>query len=136
MAIKTKGYTGISFPFRLTPGYTGGIITSTTTETDDSHIKEAIWQIIGTSPYLLERWMLPDFGAAPAGVFDPISREIASAMEYYLMSRLTKLEDRARFSVSVVARTDTGADATLYITVRYVINKTQAFGVVQSEIVL
>lgn len=42
----SKGFTGISFPFRF--NIRGGIATSTTDSDDFSHIKEGIMQVLGT----------------------------------------------------------------------------------------
>lgn len=42
----SKGFTGISFPFRF--NIRGGIATSTTSADDFSHIKESIMQVLGT----------------------------------------------------------------------------------------
>lgn len=44
--MKSKGFTGISFPFRF--DIKGGIAVSTTNADDFSHIKESIMQILGT----------------------------------------------------------------------------------------
>lgn len=53
----TKGYKGISFPFRFNSA--GGVATSTTSPDDFSHIRESIEQIIRTKRY--ERIMESDF---------------------------------------------------------------------------
>lgn len=53
----TKGYKGISFPFRFNSA--GGVATSTTSPDDFTHIRESIEQIIRTKRY--ERVMEPDF---------------------------------------------------------------------------
>lgn len=53
----TKGYKGISFPFRFNSA--GGVATSTTSPDDFTHIRESIEQIIRTKRY--ERIMESDF---------------------------------------------------------------------------
>ncbi len=85
-----EGFTGISFPFRV--GNRGVVMTSTTIQ-DVSHIKESISQILLTG--LGERVHQPEFGSDLASyVFFPVDEGMYGLIDYEIRRALEKWEPR------------------------------------------
>lgn len=105
----------IAYPFQVD----GKGRTATTTE--ELHIKEMVEQLLFTSPG--ERVNRPEFGTGVMQmVFAPNSQELATATEFMIQSALQQyLGD----IIKPEEVTTTSRDATLTITVRYIVLKTQ-----------
>ena len=92
----------------------------TAVTTGDDHIRDLIEQVLFTSPG--ERVNRPDFGSGLLQlVFAPNSTELATALEFTIQSALQQwLGDLIRLEAVDV----TAEDATVRITVRYVVRRT------------
>ena len=91
MIILKSGFSGLSFPFRVSG--TGGIEMSTTSVSDISHITEAIEQILLTRPR--ERKMEYHFKSdLDTLIFEPNDESLKSLMVYHVEEALKELEDR------------------------------------------
>jgi len=89
--MSNKGFTGISFPFRI--GVKGGVVTSTTSVSDAQHIIEAMKQILGTRP--LERCMEYHFKSdIDSDIFEPNNASSRTLISYQVKEALRELEDR------------------------------------------
>ena len=88
-----KGFTGISFPFRI--GVKGGVVTSTTSVMDVQHIIEAMKQILLTRP--MERCMEYHFKSdIDYDIFEPNDASCRTLIAYQVEEALRELEDRIR----------------------------------------
>lgn len=86
-----RGFTGISFPFRI--GVKGGVVTSTTGAMDVQHIVEAMTQILCTRP--MERCMEYHFKSEiDSSIFEPNDASIKTLLSYQVTEALRELEDR------------------------------------------
>ena len=92
-----------------------------TAATDDDHIRDMIEQLLFTSPG--ERVNRPDFGSGLLQlVFAPNSTELASAVQFTTQAALQRyLGDL----IDLQALDVTAQDATLSVTVKYVVRSTQ-----------
>lgn len=91
MAIKQEGFTGISFPFRVS--VKGGIATSTTNKNNINHILESMEQILRTRP--LERCMEYQIKAdIDTVIFEPNDASARTLIGYQVKNALAELEDR------------------------------------------
>jgi phage baseplate assembly protein W len=92
----------------------------TATTTDDDHIRDMIEQVLFTNPG--ERVNRPDFGSGLLQlVFAPNSPELATALQFTTQSALQRwLED----VIDLQAVDVTSEDATLRVTVEYVVKHT------------
>jgi phage baseplate assembly protein W len=99
----------------------------TAVTTDDDHIADMVEQVLFTSPG--ERVNRPDFGSGLLQlVFAPNSAELATALEFTIESALQRwLGDL----IQVEAVDVTSEDATVRITVRYVVRRTAQPGLAQ-----
>ena len=99
-----KGYTGISFPFRI--GVKGGVALSSTSISSAQHIIESVTQILGTKPY--ERCMEYHFKSdIDADIFEPNDASCRTLIAYQITEALRELEDR--ISVESVDITSEGS---------------------------
>jgi phage baseplate assembly protein W len=107
--------TNIAFPFR----FDGGGRTAQTT--DDDHIRDLIQQVLFTSPG--ERLNRPTFGTGLMQlIFAPNSNELATATQFLVQGALQQqLGDLIQIE-DVRVESD---DATLKVTVGYVVRRTQ-----------
>lgn len=86
-----RGFTGISFPFRI--GVKGGVVTSSTGVTDVQHIIEAMTQILLTRP--MERCMEYHFKSdIDYDIFEPNDASCRTLIAYQVKEALRELEDR------------------------------------------
>lgn len=111
----------IGFPFRIDGrGRTAGA-------TDDAHIRQLIEQLLFTSPG--ERVNRPEFGTGVMQLlFAPNSDEIATATEFMIQGSLQQyLGDLIQVD-DVTVESD---EATLRITVQYVVRRNQERNVAQ-----
>ena len=97
-----RGFTGISFPFRI--GVKGGVVTSTTGVMDVQHIVEAMTQILCTRP--MERCMEYHFKSEiDTNIFEPNDVSIKTLLSYQITEALRELEDRISVdSVSIESK--------------------------------
>lgn len=86
-----SGYTGISYPFRVTPQ--GGVATSTTSSTDPRHIVESIQQILNTN--FLERPMESKiYSSIDSLLFEPNDVALQQILKAQIVKDLTRLDKR------------------------------------------
>lgn len=86
-----KGFTGISFPFRI--GVKGGVVMSTTSSMDVQHIIESMNQILRTRP--MERGMEFHFKSdIDSIIFEPNDSSTKTLLAYQVKESLKELEDR------------------------------------------
>lgn len=86
-----SGYKGISFPFRVGPQ--GGVVMTTTSATDPTHIVESIKQIFGT--HFLQRVMEPDvYSNLASALFEPNDETLQSIIKSRIIEALERLEER------------------------------------------
>lgn len=99
-----KGFTGISFPFRVDGR--GGIATSTTSTVDFTHIKESITQILLTQ--LEERNMELEFGSeVKKHTFQMTDDETDIAiLKYHIQEAIEKFEKRVEVNNIAVFHED------------------------------
>lgn len=109
-----KGYTGISFPFRI--GVKGGVVTSTTSVSNAQHIIEAMKQILSTRP--LERCMEYHFKSdIDSDIFEPNDASCRTLIAYQVEEALRELEDRiAVNSIDIVSEGST-VNAVIHFTI-------------------
>ena len=100
-----KGFTGISFPFRI--GVKGGVVTSTTSVNNVQHIIEAMEQILMTKPR--ERCMEYHFKSdIDYDIFEPNDASCRTLIAYQVEEALRELEDRIEvLSVDVESKDST-----------------------------
>ncbi len=104
----------LAYPYRFAP------LGSTAESADEAHIRDLIEQVLFTIPG--ERVMRPDFGCGVAQlVFAPNSVELASATQMLIQSALQQWLGELITVVGVSVEAD---DATLAVTVRYSIRRT------------
>lgn len=86
-----KGYTGISFPFRI--GNRGGIVMSSTSHSDVAHIEESIIQILSTN--LGERVMDYElFSDIDTQIFEVNNVTTHNFIKYQIVEALGRHEPR------------------------------------------
>lgn len=91
MAVSKQGFTGISFPFRI--GNKGGVVLSSTSGTDVSHIVESMEQILRTRP--MERCMEYHIKSdVDTEIFDINDVSTRTLISYQVKKALQELEDR------------------------------------------
>lgn len=86
-----KGFTGISFPFRI--GVKGGVVTSSTSTGEVPHIIESIEQILRT--FKFERTMeYHIYSELDTDIFEPNDLSTHTLLEYQITDALSRLEPR------------------------------------------
>lgn len=109
-----KGFTGISFPFRI--GVRGGVVTSTTNFRDVQHIVEAMTQILCTRP--MERCMEYHFKSEiDSNLFEPNDVSMNTLLSYQVTEALKELEDRIEVNSVDIVSEDTKVIAVINYTV-------------------
>ena len=117
-----SGYTGISYPFRVSER--GGCVMSTTSRTDPTHIAESIQQIFNTN--FLERPMESEvYTTVTSLLFEPNDIALQQVLKSRIINDLERLEDRIEcdedgieFEVEVVDDIEY-----LYVNITYKITK-------------
>lgn len=85
------GYTGISYPFRI--GNQGGVVMSTTSRYESTHIDEGIQQILNTM--FLERPMEPDvYSSITDLLFEPEDEVLQGVLKLRISEDIRRLDDR------------------------------------------
>ena len=109
-----KGFTGISFPFRI--GIKGGVVTSTTDIMDSQHIVEAMTQILCTRP--MERCMEYHFKSdIDSSIFEPNDMSLHTLLSYQVTEALSELEDRIMVDKVNIVAEDSAVFAEIHYTV-------------------
>ena len=86
-----SGFTGISYPFRISNR--GGVVMSTTSRFDPTHIAESIQQIFNTS--YLERPMESDvYTTVTSLLFEPNNVTLQQVLKSRIVNDLERLEER------------------------------------------
>lgn len=86
-----SGFTGISYPFRISNR--GGVVMSTTSRNDPTHITESIQQIFNTN--YLERPMEADvYTTVTSLLFEPNDLTLQQVLKSRIVSDLERLEKR------------------------------------------
>lgn len=86
-----SGFTGISYPFRISNR--GGVVMSTTSRNDPTHIAESIQQIFNTN--YLERPMESDvYTTVTSLLFEPNDLTLQQVLKSRIVSDLERLEER------------------------------------------
>lgn len=114
MENRVKGFCGISFPFRFDGR--GGVVKSTTSPDDFSHIDESIAQILLTK--VLERPMELQFGSeVHKQLFrNPEDATEIGILEFYIKEALEKFEPRIEvIGVNVYTTTDPDSGETIWM---------------------
>lgn len=125
--MQQSGYTGISYPFRISNR--GGVVMSTTSSTDPTHIAESIQQILYTN--FLERPMESDiYTTVTSLLFEPNDLTLQQVLKSRIISDLDRLEERVvcddegiEFEIEV----DENGVEYLYANVTYRIVKYQTY---------
>lgn len=87
------GYTGISYPFRI--GKNGGVVLSTTSKYDASHIAESIQQIFNTE--YLERPMESDvYTTVTSLLFEPNNETLQQVLRTRVVNDIMRLDPRVK----------------------------------------
>lgn len=88
-----SGFKGISYPFRISNR--GGVVMSTTSRTDPSHIAESIQQIFNTS--FLERPMEAEiYTTVTSLLFEPNDVALQQVLKSRIVDDLERLEGRIK----------------------------------------
>ena len=86
-----SGYKGISYPFRISNR--GGVVMSTTSQHDPTHIAESIQQIFNTG--YLERPMEAEvYTTVKSLLFEPNDIALQQVLKNRIVNDLSRLEDR------------------------------------------
>lgn len=118
-----SGYTGISYPFRISNR--GGCVMSTTSSTDPTHIAESIQQIFSTN--YLERPMEADvYTTVTSLLFEPNDETLQQVLKSRIVDDLERLEERIECDdeddIEFVVETEDGIEY-LYAYITYKIIK-------------
>ena len=109
-----RGFTGISFPFRI--GVKGGVVMSTTGVSDVQHIIEAMTQILSTRP--MERCMEYRFKSdIDSDIFEPNDASCRTLIAYQVKEALRELEDRIKVDSVDVTSEGSSIIAVIHFTV-------------------
>ena len=117
-----SGFKGISYPFRISNR--GGVVMSTTSRNDPSHIAESIQQIFNTN--FLERPMEADiYSNITSLLFEPNDISLQQVLKSRIVDDLDRLEKRIECdedSVGFEVEVEEGIDY-LYVYITYKIIK-------------
>lgn len=119
-----SGFTGISYPFRVTNR--GGCAMSTTSRTDPTHIAESIQQIFGTN--YLERPMEGGevYTTVTMLLFEPNDESLQQVLKMRMVEDLERLEERIECGeddIEFIVDTDSNGVEYLFANVTYKIIK-------------
>ena len=86
-----SGFTGISYPFRISNR--GGVVMSTTSKTDPTHLAESIQQILNTE--FLERPMESQiYTTVTPLLFEPNDVSLQQILKSRIVDDISRLEER------------------------------------------
>lgn len=121
--MKDIGYKGISYPFRINSK--GGVTMSTTSNIDNTHIRESIEQVFKTN--FLERPMEGGdiYTSVSMLLFEPNNTALQSVLRARIVDDLTRLDDRIEIQDEGVVFTVRESDISneVYIQLTYRIKK-------------
>ena len=123
-----SGYTGISYPFRITNR--GGCALSTTSKTDPTHIAESIQQIFGTN--YLERPMEGGdvYTSISMLLFEPNDESLQLVLKSRMIEDLERLEERIECDengIEFSVETDSNGVEYLFANITYKIIRYNTF---------
>lgn len=117
------GYKGISYPFRI--GSNGGVVMSSTSKKDATHIAESIQQILNTN--YLERPMESDvYTTVTSLLFEPNDETLQQVLRTRIVDDITRLDDRVTIDTDGVefkVETDLEGIEYLYAYITYQVIK-------------
>ena len=123
--MSSSGFTGIGYPFRLNSQ--GGVVTTTTSKNDSSHIDDSIRQILSTNE--LERPMETEiYSNIDQVLFEPNDDGVQAILRSIIVEDLERLEDRISVSeenIDFVVEEENGIEY-LYVIITYTILKYNA----------
>ena len=123
--MSSSGFTGIGYPFRLNSQ--GGVVTTTTSKNDSSHIDDSIRQILGTNE--LERPMETEiYSNIDQVLFEPNDDGVQAILRSIIVEDLERLEDRISVSeenIDFIVEEENGIEY-LYVIITYTILKYNA----------
>lgn len=118
-----SGYTGISYPFRISNR--GGVVMSTTSRHDPTHIAESIQQIFNTN--FLERPMESEiYSTVTTLLFEPNDLTLQQVLKSRMVNDLQRLEERIECEedgIEFEIEVDDDGVEFLYATISYKIIK-------------
>ena len=118
-----SGFTGISYPFRVSNR--GGVVMSTTSKNDPTHIAESIQQIFITN--FLERPMESDiYTSVTSLLFEPNDIALQQVLKSRIVADLERLETRVKCSednIECEVETDDNGIEYLYAYITYNITR-------------
>lgn len=122
----TSGFKGVSFPFRVSSQ--GGIVTSSTSSIDPTHISESIQQIFGTK--FLERPMEAGvYSTADTVLFEPNDESLQQVLKSRMVADLERLEERIEVGeedIEFYVQSESDTEF-LYATITYKIIRYQTY---------
>lgn len=123
-----SGFTGISYPFRVTNR--GGCAMSTTSRTDPTHIVESVRQIFGTD--YLERPMEGGdvYTSVTMLLFEPNDESLQQVLKSRMVADLERLEQRIECGeddIEFIVETDSNEVECLYANITFKIIKYNTF---------
>lgn len=90
-----SGFKGISYPFRISPQ--GGVVMTTTSSSNPTHIVESIRQILGTN--FLERVMEPEvYSNLASSLFEPNDETLQSIIKSRIVDAIERLDERVELT--------------------------------------
>ena len=118
-----SGFTGISYPFRVSNR--GGVVMSTTSKNDPTHIAESIQQIFITN--FLERPMESDiYTSVTSLLFEPNDISLQQVLKSRIVADLERLETRVKCledNIEFEVETDDNGIEYLYAYITYNITR-------------
>lgn len=118
-----SGFTGISYPFRISNR--GGVVMSTTSRHDPSHISESIQQIFNTN--FLERPMESEiYTTVTSLLFEPNDITLQQVLKTRIVNDLERLEERIECDeegVDFEVEVDDSGTEYLYASITYKVVK-------------
>lgn len=123
-----SGFTGISYPFRVTSR--GGCAMSTTSKTDPTHIEESIRQIFGTN--FLERPMEGGdvYTTVTMLLFEPNDESLKQVLKKRMVEDLERLEERIECDeedIEFIVDVDNNGEECLFADITYKVIKYNTF---------
>lgn len=122
-----SGFTGISYPFRISNR--GGVVMSTTSRTDPTHIAESIQQIFNTN--FLERPMESEvYTTVTSLLFEPNDISLQQVLKSRIVNDIERLEERVRLDeddIEFVVEADDKGVEYLFANITYKIIKYNAY---------
>ena len=119
-----SGYTGISYPFRISN--LGGVVMSTTSANDMTHIEESLTQLFNTE--YLERTMEAEvYSSISDLIFEPNDESLQRLLKSLMVEDITRVESRISCTEDDIDFTveDTEEGAYLYAIITYTVLKYQ-----------